>query len=110
VPYISQYEKELIDTHLDKLKNRLSDGKTINLGNFEYVVFELMCHLTSINKCFATMNNLVGVLETSKIEFADKILKPYEQGKLLNEWRSKNKDKLGSRKKKIGGTSSTLTE
>ncbi len=66
------------------------DSKEIQYGNIEYVFFRIMYEAAEIKKRFTNLNSLVGILATTDREFVDKIVKPYENSKLLSEWSGKN--------------------
>lgn len=86
MPYIDSYRRDLLDEHIEKLFNKLHNGKEIDYGAVEYIIFKLFIQLTGVNKRFNTLNSLVGVLETTKAEYLNKIVSPYEGDKLLEDW------------------------
>ncbi len=96
MPYIGSYKKQLIDELIPKIEILLDNSRNeeakdnlIDYGAFEYLIFKLMCNLTKIKPNFSNMNSLVGIMETTKLEYRDKILGPYEDSKLLEEFLNK---------------------
>lgn len=53
-------------------------------GELEYkLMWECVRYLRMRERRFATMNEIVGVLETTKMEFARRVLRTYEDRKLV---------------------------
>lgn len=81
----------MIDNDLVSLIKKLIDpeAKQVDYGSIEYAFFRILYEAAEANKRFTNMNGLVGVLATTQAEFIDKVLKPYENSKLLSEWAGK---------------------
>jgi hypothetical protein len=86
MPYIDSYKRSLLDEHIDKLINKLQDVDGADYGATEYIFFKILCKLADAKMKFTNLNSLIGVLETTKLIFADKYLKPYEDKKLHDSW------------------------
>jgi hypothetical protein len=88
LPYINSYEKNLLDEKLKPLMKLLMDPdkQDIKYGNIEYCFFKILCEAAEIKKRFVNLNGLAGILTTTEHEFADKVIRPYENSKLLSEW------------------------
>lgn len=85
MPYISSSIQEeyklLLDPLIEKLKRFYS------MGDIEFCIFYILQNLTiGEYRKFTVMNSLVGVLETTKAEFIRRILGPYEDLKLIDNW------------------------
>lgn len=92
MPYIDSYKRDLLDNDLEKLILKLTaNPKDIDYGSIEYVMFKILAAVAETKYRFTNLNALVGVLETTKMEFGDKFLKPYEEKKLLEAFLKKNK-------------------
>jgi|SRR5579863_1516251 len=107
MPYIDSTKKDFLDQYILKLEAGLFDEnkKNIDYGSIVYLFFKILYDASAINKRFTNLNSLIGTLESCKIEFADKVLKPYEMEKLLSEWAAKNLGaKLIIKKKKRAKT------
>lgn len=113
MPYIDKYTKEVLDQDIRPLLKLLCNADTgsVEYGRIEYVIFRILCEAADVNKRFTNLNSLVGILSTTEHEFVDKIVKPYENSKLLSEWSGKTltsklvkvTKKKRSRKKKSNG-------
>lgn len=89
MPYISRYKQELLDELIDKLFTKLCNesSKEIDYGAVEYCIFRLLQKLAELNMRFTNLNSLVGVLETTKAEVIRRLLGPYEDLKLIQNWK-----------------------
>lgn len=77
MPYIQQNRRTSLDhTHLDVLTPRTS-------GELNYVITRVINNYTRKHKTtYASLNDVLGALEGAKLEFARRIVTPYEDNKI----------------------------
>lgn len=63
--------------------------KVIDFGALEYTFFKILQVISIEFRNFTNLSGLVGVLETTKAEFIERIIKPYESLKLIDSWAGK---------------------
>lgn len=78
MPYIKQDDRNFFDERLT------FNVKAIHTpGELNYCVTKLVDHyLSSHGKSYASINEVVGVLECAKLELYRRIAAPYEDGKI----------------------------
>lgn len=60
--------------------------RVIDFGALEYTFFKILHTISTEFRNFTNLNGLVGVIETTKAEFINRILQPYESLKLIDSW------------------------
>lgn len=74
MPYIKKINRPSLDDHT---------RTPFNAGDLNYCITRLCDdYLLNMGKTYANINEVVGVLECAKLEFARRILFPYEEEKL----------------------------
>jgi hypothetical protein len=84
MPYIKQFERKKIDTHVDNLFYALWDGTDLNRGALNYSITRLV-HLYIKKKgiTYSNLSDVTGVLTDVLAEFNRSVVAPYEDKKML---------------------------
>lgn len=68
MPYIKKYDRE--EEHID------------TPGKLNYLISVLLiCYLKTNGLSYSSINDILGALEGSKLEFVERVMKPYETKK-----------------------------
>ena len=82
MPYIKAEDRSKFDIGLGRLDEDIAT-RGISQGELNYLITQLcQSYIASNGKSYATINDLVGVLECSKLEFYRRIAAPYEDKKI----------------------------
>lgn len=89
MPYIKREAQLKLDPEIDALLKKLCTTEHDYIaGEVEYCIFRLIQELSREDMCFTTLNELIGVLETTKLEVTRRLLGPLEDLKLIEQWKS----------------------
>ena len=80
MPYIKPDERMPLDPMIEKLANALPDENFA--GQFNYVVSKLASHLLRQKMNYARANEIIGALESAKLELYRRVVAPYEDTKI----------------------------
>ena len=84
MPYISQDERQEIDSYLEPLIAKLKDSPTDRLdGRLNYVVSRLLASL--YRRKYFDYNRAMGVLACASFEFYRRVVAAYEDEKLKEQ-------------------------
>lgn len=76
MPYIKQDDRNIVDILLEV---PIMD----NVGELNYVLTKVIKdYLEQFGKNYQTMNDIVGALDSAKVEFQRRIVAPYEDQKI----------------------------
>ena len=76
MPYIKQDDRRVVDIVLEVPVME-------NAGELNYVLTRVIKdYLDQFGKSYRTMNDIVGALESAKVEFQRRIVAPYEDKKI----------------------------
>lgn len=80
MPYIRAAAREYFNKMLEELHHcAIADS-----GELNYLITELILNYhVNHRKCYQTMNDVVGALESAKAEYQRRIVGPYEDHKIV---------------------------
>lgn len=83
MPYIDPKEREQLQYLVNDLKNCIKLGNNFTPGTLNYL-FTIMAHAYVDRKglSYTTLNDVVGVFESAKVEFQRVVVNPYEDQKI----------------------------
>ena len=80
MPYIKKENREKIDSLLVPIK----DAKITNCGDLNYVITSIIHNYIENTKLdYTNLNNVIGVLECAKQEYYFRIVRNYEDLKIM---------------------------
>lgn len=80
MPYIKREDREVIDSTVDSLSMAIRAVGT-QPGNLNYAVTKLCLGYMSVKPSYFEFNEVVGVLECTKLELYRRAVAPYERQK-----------------------------
>ena len=84
MPYVEQKLRKQLAKWLNGLSTNLAwltDNGKKNNGVVTYVLYKILKDVYS-NRNYETLSNAIKVLETTKLEFYIKVIRPYEEKKI----------------------------
>ena len=82
MPYIEKEDREKIDKPLNELIFHLSVHK-FPVGMLNYTFTKILWTYFKRNRCYNTINDILGVIEGVKAEFLRRRARHYEEEKIL---------------------------
>lgn len=83
MPYIEQDRRKELDSYVDLLVSAL-EGPMVGLysaGEINYAITRMLYKIWTAGPSYTTAAQLVGILETLKLEFYRRVVVPYEDAK-----------------------------
>jgi len=78
MPYITQEEKEIIDSGLENISASIMD----NPGDLNYAIHQVVAeYIRQNHESYRTYNDIMGALEGVKLELYRRLVGKYEDGK-----------------------------
>jgi hypothetical protein len=82
MPYIDEERRIIMEHSLASLGAHIISNKSNRAGLLNYSISYLMGAIVNDELNYATLNELVGVLECAKLELYRRIVSPYEDTKM----------------------------
>jgi len=82
MPYIDQEKRTIMEHSLASLGAHIISDKPNRAGMLNYSISYLMNHIVEDELNYATINELIGVLECAKLELYRRVASPYEDAKI----------------------------
>ena len=86
MPYIPQKDREMLDIYINNIVALLLEDKEKLSGKFNYVITKIAKDLfrksNGLELRYNNLNNIVGVLESAKLELYRKLISAYEDVKI----------------------------
>lgn len=85
MPYIEQSSRERIDKYLnpvlEEIRKDAEDCEIVE-GELNYILTKIIMAYIGDCKCYASFNQVLGVLDSASREFYRRVVGPYEQEKM----------------------------
>ena len=83
MPYIDGNMRDRLDYLVDDLISKLRNTDALD-GQLNYVITRLLAGAYGVDRepRYSKINDIVGILECAKLEFFDRIARPYEDTKM----------------------------
>jgi len=83
MPYIQQTDRQIYDSKINELGSLLENSDNY-AGDLNYVITSLIqSSIKNTKKNYFLYNEIIGVLECSKLEFYRRAVTPYEEEKII---------------------------
>jgi hypothetical protein len=86
MPYIKQSDRELFEDYLDNLSHNVNYGgdESVVAGRCNYVITSFLKRVYSSKEklSYRDYNEIIGILESAKLEFYRRSVVPYENEKI----------------------------
>ena len=81
MPYIPQAQRDLLDPSIRSLVKALKENQLLGPGHLNYVVTTLLVGMDYPSKGYKGLSEVMGILESVKLEWYRRVGAPYEDDK-----------------------------